>query len=493
MSIPKQHSAVQKFLNSTKPYPVLAGILVGLYPVLFYATNNFTLINTWGHLGYFVVVFIAIPVLVIVSAFFLSKKIIKGNFSKYVIPFFGTFGFLFLMHISYYGSLKKKISVALLVTACFVAFFLWKHFKKILLVQGILGAIGLITFLPKIFQAITYDDSWKEISIELQEIPFEKTPNVYFIQPDGYVNFSELSKGYYGQQENELKDYLLKNDFTLYPDVRSNYASTLTSNSATFMGKHHYYDKGTSLETYNARNTIITKNWALDIFKQNNYASHFITELPYLLLNRPPLGYDSCNISYDEVSYIGTGLGDPVETYEPLEEYIKIKTDQPKFFFIELFNPGHIHGNASNSKGKILEKELWFESVAIANTKLVSHIDLIKELDPAALIVVMADHGGFVGFDYTGQVFTKTQDRDLLHSVFSINLAVHWPEDDVYEGESARSAINVFKMLFSYLSTDQKIMETAADNSSYLVIKEGVTPGVYKVLDDSGKVTFEKQ
>lgn len=493
MSVPKQQSAVQKFLSSTKSYPVLAGLLAGLYPLLFYATNNFTLVNTWGHFVYFTIAFLAIPVLALTISHFASIKVARGSLTKYIIPFLGTFGFLFLMHISYYGSLKKKISLGLLILAFLFAFFLWKQYKKVMLLQGILGLIGFVTFIPKIFQAVTYDDSWKQVAASLEDISFKKTPNVYFIQPDGYVNFSELSKGYYGQKENELKNYLQENNFTLYPDIRSNYASTLTSNSATFMGKHHYYEKGMSLETYNARNTIITENWALSVFKRNNYKSHFITELPYLLLNRPTMGYDYCNISYDQVSYIGTGLGDPVRTYEPLKEAILEKTAQPKFFFVELFNPGHIHGKAPSSEGREGKKKLWFESLAMANEKVMTHIDLIKELDPDALVVIMADHGGFVGFEYIDQVFTKTQDRDLLYSVFSINLAVLWPEDDIYEGKSAGSAINIFKMLFSYLSNDQKIMETTADNSSYLVIKEGTTPGVYKVLDDSGKVTFEKQ
>lgn len=493
MSASTKQSIIQKFLKSSKPYPVLTGILAGLYPVLFYATNNFTLINTWGHFVYFVLAFLVVPILLISVIYYVSSFFNKGAFSKYVTPFLGTFFFLFLMHISYFGSLKKKISVGLLLLACLVALFLWKHFKKIMLVQGILAIIGFVVFLPKIFNALTYDDSWKTVAKSLDQIKFVKTPNIYFIQPDGYVNFSEISKGYYGQEENELKEFLTINGFDLYPDFRSNYASTLTSNSATFTGKHHFYDKGLSLETYNARNTIISDNWVLDILKQNNYTSHFITELPYLLLNRPSMGYDFCNINYDQVSYIGTGLGDEVETYKPLQEAIVAKTDKPKFFFIEIFNPGHIHGNSSNSEGKVREKELWFESVKQSNSKLESHISLIKKLDPQALIVIMADHGGFVGFDYTGQVFTKTQDRDLLHSIFSANLAIMWPNNDSYKGEKAQSAVNIFKMLFSYLSDDQKIMETIEDNSSFLVIKDDAAPGVYKVLDNKGSVTFEKQ
>lgn len=493
MPTPKSKSPVQKFLTNKRQYPLLAGVLAGLYPVLFYATNNFTLVNTWGHLGYFVATFLVIPIVIIYAGHFITTKVSKGKWLKYVIPFLGTFGFLFLMHISYYGSIKKKISVGLLLVACLVAYFLWKQYKKIMIVQGILAMIGFITFIPKIIEALTYDDSWKALPENLAQVTFDKTPNIYFIQPDGYVNFSELSKGYYTEEENKLKEYLVTNDFELFPDFRGNYASTLTSNSATFTGKHHYYDRGLSLETYNARNTIVSENWVLDVLKQNNYETHFITELPYLLLNRPEMGYDSCNISYDDVSYIGTGLGDVVPTFEPLKKEINTPSDQPKFFFLQIFNPGHIHGNAGNSEGRVKEKELWFESVAEANKKVEAHVALIKKSDPEALIVIMADHGGFVGMDYTSQVFTKSQDRDLLHSVFSVNLAVHWPNNEKYEGKKAKSAVNVFRMLFSYLSSNPIIMETVEDNSSFLVIKEEASPGVYKVLDENGQVTFEKQ
>ena len=177
---------------------------------------------------------------------------------------------------------------------------------------------------------------------------------------------------------------------------------------------------------------------------------------------------------------------------EPLKKSVERPSDQPKFFFLQIFNPRHIHVRASISEGKDREKELWFESLAEANVKLQSHINLIKEKDPEALIVIMADHGGFVGMDYTQQVFNKTQNRDLLQSVFSINLAVHWPNNDIYTGQKAKTTINIYRMLFSYLSNNYEIMDTVEDNSSYLVIKEGATPGVYKVLDDSGDVTFEK-
>lgn len=490
----KKQGMLQRFLNSKKPLPVLAGILAGLYPMLFYASNNYTLINTLAHLGYFLLMFIVIPVVVIWVLFKLSSKVAGEKFTKHIIPFLGSFIFLFLTHISYFGFLKKKISVGLLLIAALIAIYLWKHFKKLIVIKGLLAIMGIITLIPRVTEAITYDDSWGDISSEIREATFVKKPNIYFIQPDGYVNFSELYKGHYKSKDSTFQKYLTQNDFTLYPNFRSNYASTLTSNSATFMMKHHYYNGNLTLENYNARNVIVSKNTVLDILKRNNYKTHLLTELPYLLLNRPEMGYDFCNIDYKDVSYIGTGLGKPVSTYDVLMEQINISKEQPKFFFIEIFNPGHILGVTKKHNGLKDDHSLWFDSLETAHMKVEKHIELIKKNDPNAIIILMADHGGFVGLDYTLQALSKIEDRDLLYSIYSANLAVHWPEKtNLEEKLPFKSGVNFFRVLISYLSNNEKLLEDQEDDGSYAVIKKGAPPAIYQVIDDEGNVTFKKK
>lgn len=486
-------SPIQNFLQDGKEYPILAGVFAGLYPVFFYATNNYTLVNTFGHLLYFVGFFIVLPAVIIYAAYRLSKVVRSGAYTKYVIPVLSSFLFLFFMHIAFYGSLKKKITAGLFVLACLIGFFLWKHTKKMLVIQAILGLIGLVTFIPKPYQAMMYDASWQEQEDAIAQVQFVTKPNVYFIQPDGYVNFSELYKGHYQAKDRSFQEYLQDQGFDFYPDFRSNYASTLTSNSATFMMKHHYYDKGLSLETFNARNIIISDNPVLNAFKNNGYKTHLLTELPYLLLNRPEMGYDFCNYSYEEVHYLGTGLGEKIAIVDPLKMALATEIEQPKFFFVEIFNPGHIHGNKSASLGIEGERKLWMESMQMANERLTEVITAIKEKDSNALIVIMADHGGYVGLEYTGAIYTKNQDRDILYSVFSSNLAIHWP-DGVKRGEAhLKSAVNVFRVLFSYLGDNKTYLEHTEDNSSYVVIKEDAPQGVYKCINNQGDIVFEKQ
>ena len=493
MSQKDRKSPIHKFLQSTKEYPILAGVLAGLYPMFFYATNNYTLVNTVSHLLYFLGVFILLPVALVYIVYRISKKIRSVEFAKYVIPTLGSFLFLFFMHIAVYGMLKKKITVGLFLIACLIGYFLWRHAKKIMVLQAILGLIGLVTFIPKPFESAAYDASWQEQGDTIEAVKFTTKPNVYFIQPDGYVNFSELYKGHYNVKDSSFQQYLRTEGFDFYPDFRSNYASTLTSNSATFMMRHHYYDGGLSLETFNARNIIVTDNPVLNIFKNNGYKTHFLTELPYLLLNRPKMGYDYCNFNYNEVSYIGTGLGKHVDILPDLTKSLSEDKDQSKFFFIEIFNPGHIHGSSGASLGIDGERTLWIESIEMANKRLTETINIIKSSDPNALIVIMADHGGFVGMEYTGEIYTKTQDRDLLYSVFSSNLAIHWP-DGIKRGEAhLKSAVNVFRVLFSYLGDNKTYLDHTEDNSSYVVIKKDAPKGVYKCINDQGAIVFEKQ
>ena len=63
------------------------------------------------------------------------------------------------------------------------------------------------------------------------------------IQPDGYVSFSELKKGYYNYDNTDFEQWLSHQGFSLHHNFRSNYYSTLSANSSLFAMKHHYYKK----------------------------------------------------------------------------------------------------------------------------------------------------------------------------------------------------------------------------------------------------------
>jgi hypothetical protein len=283
MAANKKKNPLQKYLSSNKSYPILYAIAAGLYPILFYFTNNYTIVNTWSHVGYFLVMFLLLPIVVFMILHFVA-----------LLSFFVAIGFSFFFH---------------------------GFFKKLVVFQLILALIGVYTLAPRIIKLINYSDAWTVQPDNIKSVRFVKKPNVYFIQPDGYANFSELRKENYKVDYSKFEEFLMKENFKYYEDFRSNYASTLSSNSATFMMKHHYYNNGTSFsEALNARNIIISDNAVLSIFKNNNYKTHFISELPYLILNRPKLGYDVSNFEVDDVSFIGTGLGETQDVIQPLKD-----------------------------------------------------------------------------------------------------------------------------------------------------------------------------
>jgi len=490
----KLQKIFRDFIDTKKEYPLLAAVAAGLYPTFFYFSNNYGLINSWGHVGFFILFFLLIPVIGFLIIHKLSRFSMFKKVQKYVLPFLNIFVFLFLLKICLYAGLEVNISIGVLVVSAFLAFFLHRQLNKIIIIQLILAVIGMFTLIPEIVKQLSYSKEWMIQADSIDEVIFKKKPNIYLIQPDGYVNFSELKKGKYNFDPSDFENYLLSQGFKNYPNFRSNYASTLTSNSATFMMKHHYYNNGSSSsEAVNARDIIISDNSVLKIFKNNGYKTHFLAELPYLLLNRAKLGYDTSNFDYEDLGYIGTGLEKRQDFLTPLKNVIEEYTDTPNFFFIEIFNPGHIHGSDLDSEGIEGERALWLKGLESANTIMKNTIDIIKNRDPNALIIVMADHGGFVGFKHTKEAYTKTTDKDAIHSIFSSILSIHWPNNDAPAmDKNFKSAVNLFRVLFSSLSEDAIYLDHLQEDASYMKIKLGAPKGVYKYIDGNDEITFKR-
>ena len=489
----------QRFLFSKHPifYPILAAVAAGTYPIIFYFSNNFTLANTWGHLRFFTFFYIVVPSIVFVLAVKISQAKVFSKWQKYVLPLLNLFTFFFLMELSVYTLIKKKLAVLLLLLAIILTLFLYKQLKKILIMQFVLAGIGLVALIQAVAYVPAFQEDWLDQPDAIGEAVFKKKPNIYFIQPDGYSNFSKLVKAPYNVDSSLFEDYLTKNSFKNYPNFRSNYASTLSSNSSVFMMKHHYYGtigSGSGLsEALNARNVIISKNTVLDVFKNNGYKTHFISETPYLLLNRPTLGYDYTNYKLNDIAYINTGFNSHRDVFLDLKENIKNTDDTPMFFFVEFIRPGHIKNNKIDSRGAEGEREKWLELLEQSNEKLTELIDLIKEKDPNSLVVILADHGGYVGLNYAGEMYKKMTDEDLINSIFTAQLSIHWPNNEIFTGDKyLKSSVNVFRVLISYLTEENKYLEHLQDNSSYIILKEDAPEGVYRYINDSGEVVFKK-
>ncbi|NND61653.1 MAG: hypothetical protein HKN48_00510, partial [Flavobacteriaceae bacterium] len=88
-----------QYFSNNRSYPILTALAAGLYPLLFYYSNNFTLINSWGHLVYFLIVFLALPIAVMVGFYYAFKWSKLAPYRKYILPFFNLFFFLAFVRI----------------------------------------------------------------------------------------------------------------------------------------------------------------------------------------------------------------------------------------------------------------------------------------------------------------------------------------------------------------------------------------------------------
>ena len=487
-------SAVRKFFLTKSERPVLAGLSTGLYPILFYFTTNFTLVNSWEHLGYFVLVFLLTPMILFKLCQLLTRKNIFGTYGNYLFPFLSIFIFLFFIGICHYGEINKKASLFMFFGSLALAYFLVKHLDKIIMIQLLLALIGLPSFIFAVANQTSYSKDWHLQPDDIEEVVFKTKPNVYLIQPDGYVNFAELKKGYYNVGNSLFENFLADFDFKNYPYFRSNYPSTLASNTSMLMMKHHYYNKAMHpSDGLDSREVIVTKNVVLDVFKNNGYKTHLVMEAPYLLLNRPKMGFDRSNFTSSEVPFIGKGFKNKKNVITSLKEYIEEDKAVPKFFFVEFFNPGHIANGKSETTGFENEKRKWLKSLDVANKMLTEMITMIYELDPEGLIIILSDHGGYVGLDYAMEMYSPMHERDKIYSIFGSNLSIKWPNNMAPDfDKQLKTTVNVFRILFSYLSEENKYLDSLQANSSYSLILNDAPTGTYESINEAGEITFIK-
>ncbi|WCO00841.1 hypothetical protein [Psychroserpens ponticola] len=483
-------------MNSKKEYPIVTLIAAGLYPLLYYYDQNYALINSKTQLLFFVCVYIILPITsyYVFSFLFANIKFLKSS-KSYLLPVLNLACFFTLIVITSYGFDTIKMIIAL-VLGFILGLFLVKHLKKVVVFQLVLIGLVFPKLIPDVYRDVMYSKEWMQQPDAIEDVVFKKRPNVYIIQPDGYTNFSELTNDIYRFDNSKFQNFLTQKGFTFYDDFRSNYSSTLSSNSSMFGMKHHFYGNRTLgiNPSHNSRNEIVGGNPALDIFKRNNYKSFLMLQIPYILANRPKIDFDYCNLSFDEMSYISRGFQINKPLIEDTKRAVLEHKKSSNFFFIESMLPSHIINNDGYSNNSIeLEREHYLERLTSANVWLTQLINFITKQDKNALIIIAADHGGYVGLKSMKENQVKQTDKAIVNSMFSSALAIKWPENEVpdYTNE-LKSSVNLFRVLFSYLGENESFLNHLQDDSSYLIIREGAPLGVYQSLDEKGELIFNK-
>jgi len=480
--------------NSETENPILLGLISGFYPFIFYFSNNFFAINSWGHFFYFLTFFIGIPILLFSAVHFLSKKsdfIFKYRKQLFfVLLIFGTSAF-----VSYASTLliKKKLLLVVLVLSIIASLKLYKHYRKILVFIVFMSVLPLLTVLVNLVENIG-NNPWIQLPDNIEKTVFINTPNVYMIQPDGYASASEMEGATYNFKS-DLFAWLKDEDFTIYNDFRSNYPASLTSNASMFSMQQHQYGNAffPSIEMPNAREAIYGNNPVISIFKSNNYKNYFIVQDDYFQQNKKEQYFDYTNINLDEIKFFSDGNHLKKVVLDDLKLAMNDQTEQPKFFFIEKLLPHHIHFSGPKENRKARERLEYIEKIKEVNSWLKETISYIESQDPNAIIIVLADHGGWVGLESYNEMF-QTQNEAQLRSVFGTLAAIKW-NGNLVNGfdDDLKSNVNVFRVLFSVLSKNKEYLQYLEDDSSYnLLIKNAYYKEVNKVIDNQGElVDFE--
>ncbi|ARN78987.1 hypothetical protein BST97_13865 [Nonlabens spongiae] len=477
------------YLKSDRHYWWTASVLPGLYLILYTYRHNFFQVNSVEQLSGLALLFIAIPsIILLVLDYFFKKN--DWDRKKLYFLVFAIISSIAISFIRYRGFHLKAL-IALGIATMIGVFFLSRFYKAFTLLLAAMFLIGLVSWTPYFIEVFDYKYDWIHDQKWNQQT-FKKKPNIYIIQPDGYPGRETLRESYYSFDNKEFYNHLENEGFIFNNEYRSNYSSTLSSNAALFTASHHYHNYNlTHNELPYAREIISGSNQVLKTFKNNDYLTSFFSSSNYLRLNYVESGYNLNNIQSKDLDFFPKFRAD-LNYMEDFKAYLsQTKSDQPNFSFIEILKPGHITPGKKQTLGKIEEREEYLKNLEEVNPKLEELITLIKKHDENALIVLVADHGGYVGLEYTGQVYESViKDPVLRNSMFSALFAVHAPSDFEPYRRQIKSSVSLFPNLIAYLNDEAPV--TDSDDSSYIFIKENGERQVYRYFDSGGNHVTEK-
>lgn len=488
----KTRTQIINFINNPKNIPWLFGVSAGLYPLLKYYNSNFPLVNSFGHFVVFISLFLVAPIL---SSYFIELIIGKVQVLKkhetFLFSLVNYTFFILLAIISTWG-LEKKILIIGSATAVILAFGLKKHLKKAIVFQLLMALLVVPKILPDIYNQFFATYNWTNLPDNILSVQLKEKPNIYFIQPDGYVSENTLRNQLYNSSS-DLYDWLENNQFEVYDNFRSNYPSSLVSNASVFTMKHHYFGEvfSPSSEMPRARAIINGNNSVIEILKNNGYENYFVVEDEYFQQNFSDNSYEYKNISEKDIPYFSSGQNVIRDVFKDLDSILEdgFNNKSPKFFFIEKVLPHHVHFKASVKD----EHQGYLSKLQQANAEVKKMVKLISEKDSNSMIIIAADHGGWVGIENYDEFYT-TKEPLHINSIFSTLCAIKWNgiENSKYDAQ-LKSNVNLFRVLFAALSTDSSYLEHLENDGSYHLRKESwLGKSVYKVIDEKGNVVSEK-
>lgn len=321
-------------------------------------------------------------------------------------------------------------------------------------------------------------------------------PNVYFLIFDSYVNHRVMKK-YYGWDNSGLVNALIERGFSVNNEARSNYCFTGGSIGSTLSMRYFHEDEGFR-KAYNQASYLgqfYDHNEVMERFKSEGYdvlsnqGNHrrinekieksllpddflqLVIHISILRTLEKELITD--NLRQDILSML-EGLKQFEKPNKPVFIYLHYEIPHEPFIF-----------NADGSRpkyfesafGKFEDKVKYVEQAKFAETQIIEIVDILKQRDPTAVIIVQADHGygGRLDDIYldrnslaAGSEDHKKPPTEYIDQRFGILSAIHLPPGIVIPEKI--TPVNLFRYLFNGLF-DAKL-EILPDKAFFTVIKQ---------------------
>lgn len=479
---------IRNYIRSDRHLPVVTGFLPGAYALSYLYLKNFTLVDSWPQFLFFIAVFILAPVLVASGLHFTTKKTKADRQAQLHFIMLGVFLGLYFS-LAYFQEVRWSYFLIGVVLVLIGSFFLARLYKIGILLLGLMLIFSLGQLMLK-WYGLQDDTDWVNMDKEIVQTNFQQTPNIYVIQPDGYPGQPALQSEFYQFDNIDFRTFLDSIDFKIHDNFRSNYSSTLTSNASMFTAQHHFYAAGEmGSELYKARDIITGPNPVLKTFKDKGYQTHLVMQHKYLLMNHPAVYWDHVNI--DKVGFF-PDYHENADVAAYLKSHLHESKQSPQFFFVELFEPSHITHVEAWFEGYEKEREKYLKRLEKANLKLKELLDLIARRDPSAIVILAADHSGFLGLSHSLEAYKKVvEETNQKQTIFSALFAIKAPEDSIDYFKEVNSSITVFPALFQYLTREEPSVK-AYDQSSYQLVRENGKAKVYRYFDSEGRAVTEE-
>lgn len=426
---------MSKFLKAVPLYLLLLPVFFCLHGAL----ENFGLIKPGSLANTGLNIFLAIAVLFAIVWLFTRKVAFAGIVSFSLSVWYLFFGAVIdWVKSKLYLEFMSNFSIVLVASLLVVLLFLFLLRKKPGAQAKIHYYLNILLLVYCLYDAamIVYKNSTKPAAAIPSTHPFDKAlvkqkPNVYYLLFDEYPGRKGLVDSF-AFSNDSLYSFFNKAGFAELP-VFSNYNSTFYSMSSILNMQYVYplvHPEAIEQEDYELRRKEISHSKVLQCFMGMNYKIYNLSIFDI----QTPDSLDGFHIPFDRVSnitdkifhnralsyygkFFATGkfkIGFIRERYmlvdawnanmeAKLNEVASTATGKPKFTYAHIFLPHLPIYRDSTGKyvaddvlfGPLLEikKKDLLPYIKYTNKKIETIVNNLVAKDPAAIIVVMSDHG----------------------------------------------------------------------------------------------------